>query len=209
MLLSGAIYVALTLAFSWTVWPTIKEHNWRQRREAFAKCAVIWFFSTLPIVASIAAAARRDVSLDYLFFDLTGSPFSWSEQLVYSSTFLAPVIYSFVEALKIFSSDNNPSKKRYFKRVFNRYRRVLIPSVLLLLVSMFVFASIKTDADNFRNSLFYSYMSNKSIFIYIGSWIYWYCVVLIENVSSEDYADVSAGETQDFTEAARNRLGEG
>src|SRR5690242_17762847 len=117
MLLALLIYLILLITFLWTVLPTIREHNWRQRREAFWKCVVIWFISSLPVIASIGLAAKDDISIDF-FNNLSGSPFSWSEQLVYSSTFLAPVIYSFVEALKIFSSDRNTGKKRYFKRVF-------------------------------------------------------------------------------------------
>jgi hypothetical protein len=160
------------------------------------------------VFASVASAASRDLSAEFLFFNLSGSPFSWSEQLVYSTVFLAPVIYSFVEALKLFSSDSNTNKRRYYKRVFHRYSRVLIPSVMLLLVTMFVFTAIKTDPDKFRQSVFYEYLQGKSIFIYLVCWAYWYCVVLIENVSAEEYSEAAASQTKDLTDAARARLGE-
>lgn len=206
MLLKILLYVTLFGIVVWTVVPTVRAHSRSDQKNAFFKCLAIWAISSLPVFVSFGMTEKSKISLDYVFFNLSGSPFSWSEQLVYASTFLAPVIYAVADAFKILSSEGASTRKRHFKRVFRRYWRVLFPALGLLALSISVFTIIKADADYFKNTVFFEYLSNKSILIYLTSWIYWYCVVLIESSSEDDYADSSAAQTRDVTDAARARL---
>lgn len=193
----------------WTIIPTLREHSALQMRDAFIKCAVIWAISTFPVFVSLFFIDRDSISWDFIFSNLSGSPFSWSEQLIYSSTFLAPVIYAVVDGIKVLSSDEPSLRRPRFQRVFKRYWRVWLPSIALLLVTMSVFTAIKVNPENFRSTLFFSVIGERSILIYLVSWIYWYCVVLIDSSDPEDPASRSGRRTRKFTDAAGERIGEG
>jgi len=206
MLLKLIVFAAIVALVFWTVVPTVRAHSSKEQKAAFLKCLAILFISSLPVFVSFGMTDKDKISLDYIFFDLAGSPFSWSEQLVYASTFLAPVIYAVADAFRILSSEESSAKKRHFKRVFKRYWRVLFPALGLLFLSIAVYVLIKTDPDRFKETVFYTYLSDKSILIYITSWIYWYCVVLIDSASGEDYTDASGAQTRSLTDAARIRL---
>lgn len=208
MLLTIVLYIVLALALFWTIIPTLREHSGKERSEAFVKCIVIWAISSFPVIVSLFFLERAKLSWGFVFFELSGSPFSWAEQLVYSSTFLAPVIFAVVDGFRVLSSDKPSSKKRRFEKVFRRYWRVFIPAIALLLISTSVFTAIKINEEVFKSTVFFSLIGNKSILIYLISWIYWYCVVLIDSGEGEDPAASSGQRTQDFTDAARDRLGE-
>lgn len=207
MLLTVLIYLILLGVLAWTVFPTVREHELTEHKSALSKCLSIWFISSLPIFFGLALTVEGRVDSDFLFSELSGSPFSWSEQLVYASTYLAPVIYAVAEALKVLSSDQSSAKKRRFKRIFKKYWRVFFPALALLFLSIAVFAAIKVNPSSFKETFFYDKMEGKSIYIYVISWIYWYCIVLIEGSDSEGFAETSLQRTQSVTEEARARLG--
>ena len=208
MFLTILLFLALICALFWTIVPTLKEHTGKQCHEAFTKCIIIWAISTFPVFVSIFFLDKNKISWGYVFSEFSGSPFSWSEQLIYSSTFLAPVIYAAVDGFNVLSSDEPSYRRPRFKKVFRRYWRVFIPSIALLLISTSVFTFIKVDPAGFRATVFFDLLGEKSIFIYLISWVYWYCVVLIDSVDGEDPAATSGQRTQDFTKAARDRLGD-
>lgn len=207
MLVNLLIYLILIGIVAWTVLPTIREHEAVEKKDALGKCISIWFISSLPIFFGIALTVGDNISSEYIFSELSGSPFSWSEQLVYASTYLAPVVYAVAEALKVLSSDESSAKKRRFKRVFKTYWRVFFPALALLFLSISVFSAVKVDQEGFKETVFYNYMEGKSILIYLISWVYWYCIVLIEGSDSDSFAATSARRTESVTAAARARLG--
>lgn len=204
-----ALLFLLPILILWTILPTLSEHSLQQKKEALRKCAVIWFISTFPVFISLLFVDRGSISWNFVFSRLAGSPFSWSEQLIYSSTFLAPVIYAVVDGIVVLSSEEYSQRRPRFKRVFLRYWRIWVPSIILLLTTTVIFTVIKVNPESFKSSFFYSIIGERSIFIYIVSWIYWYCVVLIESGEPEDPAASSGRRTKSFTEAAEERIGGG
>lgn len=206
MLLEWLAYIIVAVVVVWTVIPTLREHSFVEQREALGKCVAIWAISSLPIFFGIAFSLSKDFDSRSIFSGLTGSPFSWSEQLVYASTYLAPVIYAVAGAFKVLSSDEVSAKKRRFKRIFSRYWRVFFPALALLFLSIGIFSSIKANPIGFKETLFYEYMNGKSMLIYFISWVYWYCIVLIENTDGGDYNTSVSRATIKVTDAARARL---
>jgi hypothetical protein len=209
MLLEIVVVLALALIFIWTALPILRIHRRKAHLSALYKCFFIWFLCTLPVFASLAQIPYEKLNVSSGMFDLSGSPFSLAEQLIYASTFLSPALFVFVDALNALIFDKDPDKTRRFKQVLRSYHRILLPSLVLMLISMYIFASVKTDIETFKRTTFYHFMYNKSILIYLASLFYWYCVILIENSSGEDYVDAAAQRTRSFTEAAAQRLGGG
>jgi hypothetical protein len=206
MLLKYSLYALVLIGFLWSVVPTLRAYGKEAHKRARSKCFFIWLLSTLPVFFSLGSAPLSSLSWSFAF-EMSGSPFSIAEQLVYTSAFLSPVLFVFVEATKSFIEEKDEGRIRRFKHVMKTYHRVLLPSVILMTLAVFVYAAFKTDVIKFKESALYDVVGSKAILLYLASLIYWYCVLVIEGAQDEDYVMTSDTQTRDFTAAARNRIG--
>jgi hypothetical protein len=206
MLLRYAFYAILVIGFLWSVIPTLRAHGKEAHKRARYKCFFIWLVSTLPVLFSLAGAPRSSLSWSYAM-EMSGSPFSMSEQLVYTSTFLSPVLFVFIEAIISFFEESDEGRVRRFKHVMKSYHKILLPALILMMVSVSIYSGIKTDAAKFRETVWFDLFGNKAILLYLASLIYWYCVLVIEGAPEEDYAAITEIQKRDFTAAARDRIG--
>jgi len=208
MLLKATIYLFAIGCFFWSVVPTLRSYSKGAHIRAMYKFFFIWLLTTLPVLLSIAFAPSKSLSWSYVL-EMSGSPFSMSEQLVYASAFLAPVLFVFVEAIKSFIEDKDDGRARRFKHMMKTYHRVLLPSILLMIVSVLIYSGMKTDNDRFADTEIFDLFGNKAVIIYLASLVYWYCVLVIDGADEADYVTTSDRNTRDFTADLRRRLGGG
>lgn len=200
-------YAALFLAVIWTIWPTFRAHNWAEHKEAFVKSFFLWFLSSLPVVFALLLAAPKEIQNSDALLQISGNPFAPSEQFVYACSFIAPALYIFVDALRTFIRDSDQDRMKRFRTTLKHYDRVLLPSVVVLLFSIVLFVGTKTDGAGFKETGFYRFASDKAIFVYLISIVYWYCVNLIEAPPDKDFVQVSTQQTETFVAAAARRIG--
>jgi hypothetical protein len=202
-------YVAVTILVMWTIWPTMRAHNKAEHREAIVKAFFLWLISSLPVVFAFLLARPSHAGDSGSLSQISGDPFAPSEQFVYACSFIAPVLYVFVDTLRTFMRDRDQDRMRRFRSTLKHYDRVLLPSLIVLLFSIVLFVGLKIDDSSFRRTSFYRFAADKAVVVYFVSIMYWYCVILIESPPDQDFVTRATEETDSFVDAAARRIREG
>lgn len=180
---------------------------------AAKKFAFIWIVSTSPVIcaALLAQPATDKVGADRIGAEFEAkvySAFSLGEQFVYAATFIAPVLYIFIEAILIATSSDTSDKFTSIRQRVRGFGSLLLPAIILIVITVLSFAAAR-NPETFKSTFLFIFLGTQSLILYALSLGLWYAAILLDTLPNMDFAEETRAEARQFAKALKRRLGGG
>ncbi len=181
-----------------------------QHKQAYPKFLVLWLISLSPILISAALSpkASNSPTNSYSFTDILSKSFSASEQFVFSTAFLPPIIYLVYERYREAELDSLSAGKLKLsmRRLFDGYWAVLIFAVFTLLITIVTFVSAKTNFLNMQSAYFYDIAVASAPICYGYSLYCWYLSILDAVPKPSHFVETNRNEEDNAADEFAERL---
>jgi hypothetical protein len=185
-----------------------KNHH----KQAFPKFGILWFMCTLPVLLSalLSQKSTTDTSPWEGFFNQIFISFSASEQFVYASAFLPPVIYLIYERYQEAEMTGALSDRLRlsFRKVFDGYGVVLIFACLALLTTVITYTGTKTNFANLQQTYLYDLVVSSAHWLYFFSLYCWYLSILDGIQDPSNFLTENKQAENEFSNQFSNRINE-
>jgi len=180
--------------------------------QALSKFMALWIMCTLPVILAVILTPKpKDTEAGLSgFFDVLSISFSASEQFVYASAFIPPLIYLIIE--RYFEAEKSDDGKRLsIRKIFNGYWPVFFIAMIMLLISMITYALTKAGFESQHTYYyqFYNFSFEHAWFMYGISLYCWYLSILDGTSEKTDFFKDTEQAEKDFSGQFSDRINQG
>lgn len=139
------------------------------------------------------------ILLDYLLEPMSDRPegqafafITSTEQLVYASAFVPPIIYMLIERFvegKRKKKDNGSVQLLEIRNIFSGYLPVLLTAFVVLFTTVAIYTASKTNFDSLQDTRLYVLAKLSAPIIYVYALYCWYLTILDGLGSTTDPID--------------------
>lgn len=176
---------------------------------AFGKAFFLWLISTSPVIGAILLSrpTQGEGSASGQFKLQILSSFTLAEMFVYTSAFLAPVLYVVFDIVKLHSDGDLKFERSDLANHMRGMQGVVLASIAILILTLLAYAAAKSDPAGFPETYLARFLTGQGFTVYLSSLLIWYSIILWDTTPKSGFPRKEQGATKDFAEEYAQRRG--
>lgn len=165
--------------------------NSEAHKIAGLKFVVLWLLASSPVIFAILLSPVPQGSLTIWgkFVVKLSDAVSLSEQFVYATSFVSPLLYIIYERYQLNEHGEKFGVKlaESVKSIFPGYVVISLCAIGVLVYSVVAFTASKVSPESFKSTFLYQIAESWALFLYLVALLCWYLSLLDSLASQGDF----------------------